>query len=135
GTNCGAGEFGMIPYKTRNLESYCSGQFFKMEYGISGDELYKLAEKGDDKSLKIFAEFGENLGDAIKIIMYTVDPEIIILGGSVSKAFRFYEEKMWQSVNKFAYQNSLKELIINVSELDQIAILGAAALFYDATAA
>ncbi|MDP4192136.1 MAG: ROK family protein, partial [Bacteroidota bacterium] len=61
------------------------------------------------------------------------DPEAIILGGSVSKAFKFYKDSMWKSIESFAYSNSLKRLSIDVSELEQVAILGAAALFYDAT--
>lgn len=132
GTNCGAGEFGMIPYKNSDYESYCSGQFFKIKYNTSGEELFYKAENGQEDALRIFSEFGENLGDAIKTVLYSVDPEIIILGGSVSRAFRFYKESMWQSVNRFAYLNSLKKLVISASDLDQVAILGAAALFYDA---
>ncbi|MDP4194100.1 MAG: ROK family protein [Bacteroidota bacterium] len=133
GTNCGAGEFGMIPYKDSIFESYCCGQFFKNKYEISGEEVSKLASEGDERALAIFNEFGEHLGNAIKTILYAVDPEAIILGGSVSKAFKFYKDSMWKSIESFAYSNSLKRLIIDVSELEQVAILGAAALFYDAT--
>jgi glucokinase len=133
GTNCGAGEFGMIPYKDSNFESYCCGQFFKNKYEISGEEVSKLASEGDERALGIFNEFGEHLGNAIKTILYSVDPEAIILGGSVSKAFKFYKDSMWKSIESFAYSNSLQKLIIDVSELEQVAILGAAALFYDAT--
>lgn len=133
GTNCGAGEFGMIPYKDSVLENYCSGQFFKNKYNISGEELLTKAKVEEENALKIFSEFGSHLGNAIKIILYSVDPEVIILGGSVSKSFEFFKDKMWEVVNTFAYSQSLKNLKIEVSELDQVAILGAAALYYNAT--
>ncbi len=72
------------------------------------------------------------VGQGIKVIPYAYDPEIIILGGSVRKAFRFFKEAMWESIRSFVYSNSIKSLKIEVSELEHVAILGAAALHYDA---
>jgi glucokinase len=132
GNNCGAGEFGMIPFKDKNYEYYCCGQFFQNEFGLSGEELFSRASYGDDEALKIFSQFGENLGEVIKLIMYSIDPEIVILGGSVSKSFSFYEDAMWNSVRTFAYSNSILKIKIEVSEIEHPAILGAASLYYDA---
>src|SRR4030067_270517 len=103
GRNCGAGEFGMMPFRDHNYEYYCSGQFFKNEYGMSGEEVVKKAELGDTTALKIFSQFGSNLGEAIKVIMLAVDPEIIILGGSVSKSYQFFKDNMWKSIRQFIY--------------------------------
>jgi glucokinase len=134
GINCGAGEFGMIPYKDHNYEYYCCGQFFKNVHHISGKELYEKAKNQDADALQIFSEFGTHLGEAIKAILYATDPEIIILGGSVSKAFQFFRQAMWESVSQFAYSITLKRIKIEVSRVRNIAILGAAALYYDAQA-
>jgi len=131
GRNCGAGEFGTIPYKEKNYEYYCSGQFFSNEYNITGEELNKQAKLGDPEAINIFSVFGNNLGEAIKLIMYSVDPEIIILGGSVSKSFDLFKNQMYDSIRKFSYSNSADNLIIEVSEIDNVAILGSAALYYD----
>ena len=60
--------------------------------------------------------------------MLAVDPEIFILGGSVSKSYRFFKEAMWQSVRKFIYAHSSDKIQIEVSETNYIAILGASAL-------
>jgi glucokinase len=132
GSNCGAGEFGMIHFKDQNYEYYCCGQFFKNKYGVSGEELACKATAGDKKSLEIFEEFGENLGEALKMIMFAVDPEIIIIGGSVSKSFPFYEKQMWKSIQSFAYSKSVSRIKIEISEMEHVAILGAAALYFDA---
>jgi glucokinase len=64
------------------------------------------------------------------VILYTYDPEIIVLGGSVRKAFRFFKEAMWESIRSFAFSKSAELLKIEVSELDHVAVLGAAALHY-----
>jgi glucokinase len=135
GRNCGAGEFGLIPYRDSVYEHYCCGQFFTRHVGQTGAELYAMADNGDREAVRVFGEFGRHLGEAVKAILYAYDPETIILGGSVRKAFRFFEAAMWESIRSFAFPNSLKALTIAVSDLEHVAILGAAALHYDAAPA
>jgi glucokinase len=132
GSNCGAGEFGMIPFKESILENYCSGQFFQINYGKKGSDIYTQALGGDKAAQNIFYEFGLNLGEAIKIILYSIDPDIIILGGSVSKAFNLFQSSMNESISSFAYSKAKNNFKIAVSEIENIAILGAAALYMDA---
>ena len=131
GKNCGAGEFGSIPYLEKTYEYYCSGQFFINEYNITGEELFKNAEGGDKKAIKIFSKFGSNIGEAIKLIMYSLDPETIILGGSVAKSYNYFKDEMYKSISSFYYSKSIENIKIEVSEIDNISILGAAALYYD----
>ena len=131
GHNCGAGEFGMIPYKDHNYEYYCSGQFFTNEHQIGGDELFRLAANNDQKALNIFKTYGSHLGSAITAILYAVDPETIILGGSVSKAYSFYQSSLWEKLRTFAYSPVVDRLTLQISDTPHIAILGAAALYYD----
>jgi glucokinase len=134
GVNCGAGEFGMLPYLDRNFEAYASGQFFERVHGISGRELAGRAERGDGRAREIFAEFGRHVGEAVKAICYAVDPEIIVLGGSVSKSYPLFRESLWAAFASYAYSLAKERLKIEVSETEGIAILGAAALYYDALA-
>ena len=129
--NCGAGEFGMIPYKNKNFEYFCSGHYFTDEFVTTGKDLFIRAKKGDAAAIEIFSMFGTNLGEVIKVIMYSYDPEVIVLGGSVSKAYEFFEPEMRKSISEFAYSNSIKNLKIEVSEIENISVLGAAALYYN----
>ncbi|MGB5895303.1 MAG: ROK family protein, partial [Ignavibacteriaceae bacterium] len=131
GMNCGAGEFGSIPYKDQMFEYYCSGQFFEKVHGTKGHILFEEARNSDINALNIFGEFGYHLGNAIKTILFSVDPEAIILGGSVSRAYPYFREAMWACVNKFPYKHSLKNLVIEVTTQPNISILGAAALYYE----
>ncbi len=132
GINCGAGEFGMLPYLDRNFEAYASGQFFRRVHGISGREAAERAGRGDGKALEIFSGFGHHLGEAVKAICYAVDPEIIVLGGSVSQSYRFFQAALWETFQSYAYSLAKERLKIGVSETENIAILGAAALYFDA---
>ena len=131
GSNCGAGEIGMVPYKDSVMEHYTSGQFFEREHNTDGTELFKLAQEDDPEALQIYKEFGTHVGVAMKTIMYMFDPEIIVLGGSVSQAYPLFKESMLHEMQNFGYPKSLEKIEIKVSEQKHIAILGAAALILD----
>jgi len=128
GANCGAGEFGMMRYLDQNYEYYCSGQFFKCVHNTDGKNLYDRAMNGEQAAIDIWKDFGKHLGYAIESILYANDPELIVLGGSVSKSFDLYRESMWQVLQGFGFQNSIKNLKIEISELENPMLLGAAAL-------
>ena len=131
GKNGGAGEFGMIEYKGHIMEYYSSGQFFKNIYNTDGEIVFKNAQKGDTDALKMYEEMGFHLGNAIKIILYALDVELIILGGSVSHAWSYFKDAMWKEIKTFPFTRALEHLKIEVSELDNAGILGAAGLCYD----
>lgn len=132
GSNCGAGEFGNTPYRHHDLEYYLSESFFEQKYGLTFETLLKRAEKREKIALAIFEQYGFDLGEAVKIVMYTLDPELIILGGPISKAFPFFKEAMWERVETFTYPKSVENLHIEPSENKHSALLGASALYFDA---
>lgn len=128
GVGCGAGEFGFIPYKDGNLENYCSGQFFKKEYGISGEDANILAGKGDLQAIEMYKQFGNHLGEAIKIIAYAFAPEAVMLGGAISRNFSLFEKSMWNTLRRFPYKHVIDDLHIMPALNPDIAIVGAAYL-------
>ena len=79
----------------------------------------------------MYDELGTHLGNAIKTILYALEVDKIILGGSVRYALPFFETCMWQRLRTFAYKRTIDNLKIEVSELENSGILGAAALHYD----
>jgi glucokinase len=128
GKNCGAGEIGMLPYKDSILENYVCNRFFEDSLGVDAFDAHEAALGGNARAIETWKEFGVHLGAVIKAIMYTYDPEAIVLGGSIAKANRFFQESMLQSLNDFAYPESLRRLTLLLSENENIALLGAAAL-------
>lgn len=131
GRNGGAGEFGMIDYLDQVYEYYASGQFFQNVYGTEGETVFAGAKKGDATSLRMFEEMGTHLGNAIKTILYALDVELIVLGGSVRHAYPYFEKAMWQRIRTFAYQKAREAVRIEVSTLEHSGLLGAAALYND----
>lgn len=129
GNNCGAGEFGEIQYLKHNYEYYCSGKFFFMEKGIDAESAFNHAISGDKIYCEYFNEYGYHLGQVIKSLVYAYDPEIIIIGGSLAKASKLFMGAMLSAIQDFGYINTIKKLQIEISELDNSAIFGAAGLF------
>ena len=132
GYNCGAGEIGLLPYGGKVLEYYASGSFFKNVHGLDGVEVYEAAGRGDARALELYGELGTHLGQAIKAAIYAYDPEICVLGGSVSQAYDLFRDTMWKEIRTLVYAKTLERVRIEVSNLKNSGILGAAALYYDA---
>lgn len=130
GMDCGAGEFGLIPYNESIVEHYASGQFFN-KFGSDGATLATAAAAGDREAQARFDEYGHHLAFAVKVILYSLAPEMIVLGGSVSQAYTLFEKSLHNSLADFAYPTIAKKLKLKISKLKNIAVLGAASLVKD----
>jgi glucokinase len=132
GANCGAGEIGAIPYREETIEYYCAGAYFQREAGMRGEEVHRLAQGGDANAIALFEQFGFDLGHAIMVILYSYDPQLIVLGGSISRAMPFFERRMRERLREYAWPHAIERLKITGSQIENAAILGAAALYLDA---
>ncbi|WP_321333484.1 ROK family protein [uncultured Bacteroides sp.] len=128
GHNTGAGEIGSLPYLKRDFEYYCSSAFFVDNYQISGKEAAERAACNDTFALNIWKDFGVHIGNLMKAILFTYDPEAIIIGGGIATAFPFFVESMKESMSTFPYPETLKRVRIVVSKNENISLLGASAL-------
>ncbi len=130
GVMSGAGEIGMVSYKDGILEDYASSFFFSTYYNNTAKTLHDMAQQGDVLAFAAFAAFGEHIGSAINNILYLFAPQAIILGGSISSAFPFFEKSMYEKINQFAYPKQIENLKIERSTLVASPILGAASLCF-----
>jgi glucokinase len=131
GANCGAGEIGSIPYRDATIETYCASHFFRRRAGVGGDVVYERARQGGAEAIALFHEYGRELGQAVLTVLYCFDPELIVFGGSITRAFPLFEPGLREALAGFAYQHALERLTITCSEIEDAAILGAAALHID----
>jgi len=129
GEHFGAGELGMIPYLDGCYEDYCSGQFFTSRYQVSGEEMSIRAAKGDPEALSAFQNYGQHLGSLITLICYVLDPQIVVIGGSVRKSFEWYQPGVSEVLKKFYFDHEDK-IVLKPSVMMDIAIYGAVGLFY-----
>ena len=128
--NCGSGEFGTLPYKDNTVEYYASGSFFTNVYGIDGGEMYQRALRREPEALEAYRQLGKHLGEAVKMVILTLDPQMIVFGGTVAEAHALYEESLWANLQDFAFPSSIKNLQLFFSKMEHPGILGAASLCY-----
>jgi glucokinase len=107
-----AGEFGQIIYQGKTFEDYCSGKFFK--------------KKPFNK--KSYEKYGFHLGNLMNVIVNSLNPEILVLGGSVSKSFDLFKKSMKRNFEKSVVYPQLKKTKIVVSKLQYAGAIGAAFL-------
>ena len=128
GVNTGAGEIGSLPFKDADYEFYCSSRFFSHLHGDTGANFGKRAQAGDAEAIAVWNEFGQNVGELIKAVLFTYAPEAIIIGGGIASAFRLFEAPMRASLESFPYPANVAATRIMPSTLPNAAILGAGAL-------
>ena len=128
GHNTGAGEIGCIPYLDADLETYCSTPFFA-RLGTTSKQVAEALEQGDPKAREIFDVFGNHIGHLVATILYAYDPEMLVLGGGISRAYPYFKESMEAYLDKsFIYPETLKRLKIRQIDNNDIALKGAAFL-------
>ena len=127
GNNAGAGEVGDIPYLDGVYEDYCASRFF-IRKGTTAKELCEKANDGDALALELWKEYGNHLGNLVKVIMFAFDPAGIVMGGGIANAYPFFIDTVRQSLKSFPYQKSVEHLTIKQTKNPDIAILGAASL-------
>jgi glucokinase len=84
--------------------------------------------QGDEGALDWFKIFGNHVGNMLKAVLHAYDPEIIFLGGSISKSFPLFKDSTYQSLETFMYKRTITNLKIEISEIKNAAVLGAASL-------
>lgn len=131
GLNTAAGEWSAIPYLGKTYEDYCSSKFFLRVHDQSADKLAALAKKGETFAIEAFQEFGIHLAELIKHILYTLSPEGIIIGGSISKSHELFMGSLKSQLKSCLYPSLIENLTLQISEVNEPGILGAASLHYN----
>jgi len=102
-----AGEIWTSPYGDGIIEDYVSGAGVSKIYkSFSGKEktslqVFNLAKNGDKDALQTWKKFGEHLAAAISWSTNLFDPELIVLGGSITAASEFFMPALKEKFKKF----------------------------------
>ena len=124
GQNSCAGEIGCMRYKDKDYESYCSSQFFANLGTTAMDEAFK-ARSGDEDSLLLWKEFGENVGNLINMVTLACDPQVVMLGGGISSAFDLFEPSMRGCMARFPYTQVVSNIKIFSDPSGDFMLVGA----------
>ncbi|MCE5249675.1 ROK family protein [bacterium] len=134
GSSYGEGEIWNIPWNDglmledrvglRGLKAICKS--------ITGSDiepsaLYERYRDGDKQAGEIFDRYGETVGAVMVMILSTLDPERIAIGGGIAKAFDAFRDGMARNVEK-SWGKDAPRKIVPAALSSRAAILGAAAL-------
>jgi glucokinase len=102
---------------TGSMETILGGSFFEKNYGVRPE---------DTTYHEIWEDYGAKLAKAMANVCVMWDPEVIVLGGSISNKFELFHPTLKQVISSFEY---LKVPKIEKSQLmDDAGLMGG--LFY-----
>lgn len=118
------------------LEEYCSGRsverIAKKYFGkkIHPLEVQKMAEKGNKKAIRVYKEFGTYLGIGLASYVNIFNPERIVIGGGIGRAWKLFLPSAISEMKRRAFQvsSSTVKVVPSKLEVDEVGILGAALL-------
>jgi glucokinase len=129
-----ATELWKAPYRDSTYEDCFSSKGIRFIHQLAAGktleskDIAMLAEAGDEQAAASWSEYGKQLGIGLSVIVNFIDPDCVVLGGSVSKAFRFFAPSMEASLHVHCHARPLAHLKIAPGTLGEMAaLLGAAA--------
>jgi glucokinase len=118
------------------LEEYASGpalarryQPYSPEKISSAEEVIKAARDGDARAIEIVRSAGCALGVTAGLLVNTLDPEAVVVGGGLGRAGGFYWECFLRSAREHIWADARRSLPIERAELAENGVIGAAINF------
>ena len=107
------------------MHDLCGGDVTK----LNAKMVFDAAKEGDPVATKVFNRYADNLAQAIYTIIAFLDPEMIVLGGGVSKAGSFLLNAVKERLPRYLLFKTLPCPEIEIARLGPDAgIIGAAML-------
>ncbi|NOZ61585.1 MAG: ROK family protein [Calditrichaeota bacterium] len=132
-----AAEIWCSPYGDKIFEEYGSARtisrLYKKRTGdrLTAIEIYRLAQQNNRAAIDTFHEFGSNLGEILSILTNVLDPDVLVIGGSVSNSWEFFQISVTQNILQHINEEPRRHLqIVRTSLGDSAGLLGAAALIF-----
>ena len=115
-------EYGLSPFEWGMCEENVSIRFIrKRAKEIYGEEISPVIienyfKNNDEKAIKIYSEYGRNLGIVLSHVINMLDPQVITIGGGLSKAFDCFKDLMFSELKKYSPSFSINNIIISPSK-------------------
>ncbi len=117
------------------LKAYVSGTDIalvgteRLERAVTAAEVFRLAANGDPIARDIVDQVCEALGAGLAVIVNGLNPECLLLAGSVAKSLKPLEKEVRARVERYAFARALATTRIEILSLDKDAtVRGGAAL-------
>ncbi len=113
------------------IETFISGGGLEKQWKVEYGEDRKLRDveaayfAGDERAKAFMGNFFVNFGRSVANLINCLDPDIVVLGGGVSKFSAIYTEGVEQ-VRRFVFSDSLETPIVQHQLGDSAGVIGAA---------
>ena len=138
GKNDCAGEIWTAPYRDGILEEYVSGNAVTRLYEqytgkhLSGTEIAALAIAGEEAAKQVWDDFAQALAYALSWTVNMLDPQTVVIGGSIIKSANLFWEQADTSVRRYVCRSVADSVSLKPAALgDDAGFIGAAALFFN----
>lgn len=119
--------------KTGCVEAIISGPATQRYYTkltgetISLKEINQRFKKGDEAAIKTISRLCDFFGKAVSVIVNSLDPDVIVIGGGVGNIDQLYTDGL-ASLKKYIFNNRVDVPILKPILGDSAGVFGAAAL-------
>ena len=137
GGNRMAMEYGLSPFAWGMAEENISIRYIRnRSKDLFGKELSpriveKMWYKNDSKAIQIYNEFGDKLGIVLSHVINMLDPQVITIGGGLSKAYKCFENKMLLKIKEHSPSFNKNKIIISPSELRELSTMVGACIMVE----
>jgi glucokinase len=105
----------------------------RLGHPASAAEVFRLAAEGDAAADAMVEEVCQALGAGLAVIVNGLNPERVLLAGSVAKSLRPLEGRLRASLARYAFAEALRSTQLQILSLDKNATVrgGAALVHYE----
>lgn len=116
------------------IEDWCSGPALARDHfdvtgsRLSGEQIVSLAEAGDTACTASLARYEDRLARSLASVINLLDPDVIVLGGGLSRVPRLYEQVplLWQ---RWVFSDRVVTRLLPARHGDSSGVRGAAWLW------
>lgn len=137
GSTSNAGEIWQAPYRDGHIEEYVSGTALSRMYrlitnkDLNGKEVAERARDGEKEALDVFRQFSDGLTFALAWTLNTVDPDLVVIGGSVVDSIDLFLPRVKEQLPRYLSEEAANHIeIVPASLGDNAGFMGAAALMF-----
>lgn len=125
GKSCSCGKKGCLELYSSGTSISKTASEFK-GFNIDTKEVFALAATGDKDMTDIVEDATKKLALGISHIIQIIDPEVIVLGGSVTKDYNVFADTLNTALKNYTQTVENRDFNIKISEFDgEQVILGA----------
>lgn len=123
------------PYQGDQIEEKVSGRGVARNYRklterqATAREIAEMARAGDSAARQAWRDFGRDLAVPVAWMCNILDPDVLVLGGSLTKAWDLFHHDMLEEANKYINAVTRQAVRVEQGKLgDSAGMIGAAAL-------